>query len=962
MHSVRALSYLLLVLLVALFNGSVRGNSDIDRLPQLVGKSKAQADWLIDGSGYEAGVYRTKNQHEVAISNGLTTRTFRVAPNAATVGYDNLMTGESVIRGVKPEARITLDGMAFDVGGLKGQPNYAYILPEWIDDLTADPRAFQFSGFRTGKTKERFAWKRKRYSPDLPWPAPGASVTFDYRLSNGAILGLGDKPLPSEMGRKLLLKDDFHAIDQGWTLHNSSKHARSSFQNEGKVGEVYTPANTCAYAERQLPAGTRLIQCSVNSGTDKSGSWGPGLVVVWPARTIKFYVRSGEARFGIFDGRGERLTGSVDVSKTYHLRVRMVGQTIHCESSLDGEIWSLVHSIETAAALGDPVAVRLGKTSRAGSGDDFDGDTGDMGRCRIGAFRAYGEISNEAMQEITGRLAYLKDVTVSVHYELFDGSPLLSKWLTVHNGSNQAVQVNSFVNEILAAVEPESSVESRKGWMYPNIHVETDLAYHGMDSDGANKAVYWLPDPQYLTQVNYRRQTPCLLETKPPLGPDVSIPPGETFESFRTYVLVHDNTERERKGLAVRRLFRTVAPWAMENPIMMHVRSARPDAVRKGIDQCAEVGFEMIILTFGSGFNIENESPEYIGQIKELVDYAHSRGVEMGGYSLLASRRVSDEHDVVNPETGRPGGFAAFGNSPCIGSQWGQDYFRKLYNFYEKTGFDLLEHDGSYPGDFCASAKHPGHVGLGDSLWTQWKTITDFYKWCRARGVHLNVPDFYYLSGTNKSGMGYRETNWSLPRAQQIIHGRQNIFDGTWEKTPSMGWMFVPLTQYHGGGAAATIEPLAEHLDAYGAHLANNLASGVQACYRGPRLYDTDETKAVVKQWVDFYRAYRPILDSDIIHVRRADGRDIDCMMHVNPQLKHKGLAVVYNPLTESVERTLVLPLYYTGLTKQAKIRREEGPFNSFTLDREYKVHIPMKMKPQSVTWFVIEQTQEVRR
>ncbi|MCP4456252.1 MAG: hypothetical protein GY809_32745, partial [Planctomycetes bacterium] len=400
-----------------------RADAEIGRLPLLADTPKAQTDWLIDGSGYRAGVYRTKNPNEVALSNGLVTRTFRIAPNAATVGYDNLMTGESVIRGVKPEARITLDGMAFDVGGLKGQPNYAYLLPEWIDNLTEDPRAFQFAGFRTGKTKARFAWKRKRYSPDLPWPAPGASLTFDYRLSSEAILALGDEPLPSAMGRRRLLKDDFNALDKDWALHNSTKLARSSFQNEGKIGEVYTPANTCAYAERPLPAGTRLIQCTVNPGTDKSASWGPGLVVIWPARTVKFYVRSGEARFGIFDGRGERQTGQMDVSKTLYLRIRMAGQIIHCESSLDGETWSLVHRIETDVVLGDPVAVRLGKTSRTGTGDDFPGATGDLGRCRIGAFRAYGDIGDAAMQEITGRLAYLKDVTVSVHYELFDGIP-----------------------------------------------------------------------------------------------------------------------------------------------------------------------------------------------------------------------------------------------------------------------------------------------------------------------------------------------------------------------------------------------------------------------------------------------------------------------------------------------------------------------------------------------------------
>ena len=93
-----------------------------------------------------------------------------------------------------------------------------------------------------------------------------------------------------------------------------------------------------------------------------------------------------------------------------------------------------------------------------------------------------------------------------------------------------------------------------------------------------------------------------------------------------------------------------------------------------------------------------------------------------------------------------------------------------------------------------------------------------------AKGIYLNVPDHYFLSGSSKTGMGYREVNWSLPRDQQVIHTRQNIFDGTWEKTPSMGWMFVPLTEYQGGGAAATIEPLDEHLDHYERMLVSNLA------------------------------------------------------------------------------------------------------------------------------------------
>ena len=84
------------------------------------------------------------------------------------------------------------------------------------------------------------------------------------------------------------------------------------------------------------------------------------------------------------------------------------------------------------------------------------------------------------------------------------------------------------------------------------------------------------------------------------------------------------------------------------------------------------------------------------------------------------------------------------------------------------------------------------------------------------------------------------------------------------------------LTEYHGGGAAATIEPLQEHLDHYEARLANLFGAGVQACYRGPRLFDSDKTEAVVKKWVQFYKQHRAILDSDIIHLHRPDGRDWD--------------------------------------------------------------------------------------
>jgi hypothetical protein len=699
------------------------------------------SDWLVTPVKTPARVIERPERNEVIITNGLISRTFRTSPNAATVAFDNLITGQSILRGVKPEAVLEINGKKYEVGGLKGQPNYAYLTDEWLDSLTADPAAFQFVDYKIGKTKPPFPWKQKRHSQNSPWPTPGASLILNFKL------------LPEK---------------------------------------------------------------------------------------------------------------------------------------LDSET-----------------------------------------KC-------------------------LKDLTVSIHYEMYDRLPVIAKWFTLKNASTEPIKLNSFLSEILAVVEAESAVDNRSRWLYPNIHVESDYAFHGMDATTANEVIHWQNDPEYLTQVSYARTNPCLLEAKLKLGPDSIVKPSEAFESFRVFELIYDSTERERQGLSLRRMYRTIAPWVTENPLMMHVRYADWDTVKNAIDQCAEVGFEMVILTFGSGFNIENDSTEYLAEMKKYADYAKSRGVEIGGYSLLASRRVSDEDDVINPQTGKPGGFATFGNSPCLASKWAIDYFKKLYTFFPKTGFNLLEHDGSYPGDFCASQKHPGHTGYADSQYKQWKVISDFYKFCREEGIYLNVPDFYYLTGSNKCGMGYRETNWSLPRPQQVIHTRQNIYDGTWQKTPSMGWMFVPLTEYHGGGAAATIEPLNEHLDHYELMLMSNLGAGVQACYRGPRLYDSDQTKKMVKKCVDWYKRHREVLEGDLVHLRRADGRDIDYWLNVNPAANEKGLLMVYNPLKREVKKTIRVPLYYTGLTDIATISHRDEKSNAFKLDKNCCVMLPVQVKPNSYTWFVI--------
>ena len=690
-------------------------------------------DWLLDGSAYKAGVYQGQSPKDLVISNGLVERTFRISPSLACYSFRNLITGQEMIRAVKPEAMLTIGGNIVEAGGLSGQFEYGYLKTEWLNSFTASG-SFTLTDFSVNDIKPFLEWQPVRWIPDHTWPPKGKEITFYLEGSSPVTTGIG----------------------------------------------------------------------------------------------------------------------------------------------------------------------------------------------------------------------------IEIHYEIYDGLPLVSKWLEVVNNRPEAISVDRVTSEVLAFVEEEVSVDKMNQWKTPNIFIASNYSFMGMTGPSADRVTSWLADSAYTTQVNYERKTPCLLVCRPPLGPGIKLAYQQHFTSLRIWELCYDSYDRERKGLSERKMYRTISPWALENPIFMHLTSSDPDAIKQAVDQCRQTGFEMIILSFGSGLNMESTDTAYIRKFRDLNAYCRNSGIELGGYSLLASRRINDEEDVINPVTGKTGG-AVFGNSPCLGSNWGNRYFENIRHFIGNTGFSLLEHDGSYPGDVCASTKHPGHAGLEDSQWRQWEKITGFYAWCRSRDIYLNVPDWYFLAGSNKTGIGYRETNWSLPRERQLVLGRQNLYDGTWGKTPSMGWTFVPLQEYQGGGEAATLEPLSQHLKEYEAHLFQNFGAGVQACYRGSRLFDTEETRQLVAGWVDWYKKYRLILNSDIIHLRRADGRDWDGFMHVNPALKQKAIILLFNPLKQPVERTVTIPLYYSGLTGKASIREKEGPGTVVLLNSACEANISVKLPAEGFTWLVVE-------
>jgi len=708
-----------------------------------------KSDWLLGLVDARAGAYRSVDGRDIILCNGLVKRVFRLTPNVACTDFTNLVTGQQLLRTVAPEARITIGGHVFRIGGLEGVPERAYLLPTWVDGLKSGAGDFQIQSVRVGRIEPH------------TWP------------TRAEVLGWVDS-----------------VKDKEW---------------KGRFGGLSRPSG---------------ITLSFDYGTADP------------------------------EGRG---------------------------------------------------------------------------------------------------------LQVSIHYELHDGIPLIVKWMELRNPGVADVVIGNPVHELLALVEEESAVVGSPDQMKKQhgIYVETNYAFNNaMRYDISDQTTHWKTDSLYTSQVNYNYQTPCMLEVYPEKVTSVRLKPGEAYVSARTCELLMDGYDRERRGLAIRKMYRCIAPWVTENPVFMHLVSRNDDEVRRAVDQCVATGYEAVILSFGSHLNMEDTTRANLERWRLLAEYAHTRKVLIGGYSLFSSRRISDEDDVIDPVSGKPDAAAFFGHAPCMGSRWGLAYLAKLRGFFTYTGFDLFENDGPYPGDVCASRMHPGHEGLGDSQWRQMELQKGLYRWMLARGIYINAPDWYFLDGTHKIAIGYRETNFSLSRQQQRILNRQNIYDGTWEKTPSMSWGFVPLVRYQGGGPEAVLEPLSEHLEDYRELMVQYYGAGVQACYRGPRLFDTEETRAMVSATVSWYKKYRGILNADIIHLRRADGRDWDGILHVDPSRETCGLFMLYNPLDQPMTRTIRVPVYYTGLQQLAWVCQGEGPARALRVDRDYMVELTVHIPAKSHAWY----------
>ena len=189
--------------------------------------------------------------------------------------------------------------------------------------------------------------------------------------------------------------------------------------------------------------------------------------------------------------------------------------------------------------------------------------------------------------------AALRHVVVTVHYEMYDGLPTYRKWVSVENAigrddgrgvphMSRAVVVDSLHYELLRAPNwaPEHMSVARQQANNPtpfDPQLKPDIPH--LATLGRTLAD-WYIDPEYDQCCDKELHVPYSAYTLlavgygwgqiygGPTGPGARLEPGDSFESLSVRVTLHDSTDIERQGLAIRQMLRTLAPALNEAPLL----------------------------------------------------------------------------------------------------------------------------------------------------------------------------------------------------------------------------------------------------------------------------------------------------------------------------------------------------------------------------------------------------------
>ncbi|MEG1662719.1 MAG: hypothetical protein RR338_01920 [Clostridia bacterium] len=491
------------------------------------------------------------------------------------------------------------------------------------------------------------------------------------------------------------------------------------------------------------------------------------------------------------------------------------------------------------------------------------------------------------------------NLLITVHYEIYDSIPTIGKQVSIKNVGKDNVIIDNIFTDIMCIENID------------NLFIDSNFNA-AMEFLGLNFAEY---------AKLYARHTYKTLEVAPLHNMNVTLRQGETVESIIAYETAFVADYYEARLIEVKNIYKTLAPWTLDCSVFFHLIANSAHSIKKAVDCCKEVGIEMMIQSFGSGVNMESQNKIYLNKIKRAYAYGHENGIKMGAYTLAYVKNYAPvrSHEALNHDYSHI--------CRCLANDWAKKYTAKILNFLDITKADAIEIDGPYAMMLCAGGKTHHHDDFTDSQYKQWKhAVSDWYKEIRKRNVYINAPDWHFLCGTNRTSVGYEEIAFSEKRQEQLITSRIYYYKGTFTKTPSQSWGFIPLNVYHGGGAEAKFCPTDKNAFDYDWAIAQCVASGVMPTLRGKKVYDSLQGKNILAKWIAIYKKYRAVINGITVHFLppQIDKNNfsrttaLDAILNLCPKGEVRGFLMVFNQTDRDITQTLNVPLYYSGLTALA--------------------------------------------
>jgi hypothetical protein len=846
------------------------------------------ADWLLVPSGSAApsslAPWSSGALAGLALSNGLVTRVFVTNASGAAVfaTYDllNLLDspdGESLLRGLSPEATLVCAGCAAPRGAQPG-PGEAFRLVANNSAATSSDCVFVAQGDDSSLAAcEAACWAQGTCNvvnyADAPVAAPLGAGGARRHGADGLVLHARSRASPAVRGTDCVLRVCADALApalspyNGFAVYGTPAVAASNSTRLGGLVAVGRDLSSGAYLNRSGldfpgalvpdPASAAFTLVSVVSGPTQArfnwtvGSRGADPSIPWPPPGLRL-----TATFAATSGPWAGVTAAV----MYEIfdGIPLIGKWVELSGSASATVVLDAVTVEDLAL--NPPYSPIASAAYAGQAEDFPGG--------VPVFPGAGKLFVASDMQYGVTVARTNDV--------------------VSRGGGAA-----------GSTQPRLTASDDAGLAWPLAGATWDSVriYELLLDDGPEQG---LPHALYPSSETYFGCT---------LGPCVP-GSGTPFEGGIN----------ERRGLAMRRFLLAVAPQVAESPLQYHLVASDSASIRAACDQMATVSWDMLVLSYGSGADIESTDPAYIARIAADVAYCKTKNVEVGMYDLIGWTRDPGHGWAALDASGSDTGNA------CLASGWGAFLQQQLPAFGAATGLANVETDGPYAGYSCSNASH-GHTAT-NSVQVQSRRMAAVYRALRNAGWHINAPDSWFTAGINKMGVGYNEGTSRLPRREGSLIIRQVIYDATFYTQPAATWSFLPLAGC--GSPECEYEPVSQNLGDFEVALSAHLAYGVSAfLYQGDTLYDTPVAQALLLKWSAFFHAFRPLLATgDLIHVRRPSGQGLDAVLHAKNGRTVPGLLAIFNPTDDDVVNgTLSVPLYYTGIsTAHALVTWEPWP------------------------------------